>query len=249
MADANFLSQLETLLGLNPEKAKTQVDELEMDDLLGLVDAVNKQDQDAAVEILKVNDNAEGDVTDEDEEDDVNSLFTSPSDEDEDEDGLHYSEDEDYDPSVGDIVVVKTSSGKPMKGTVKYASGPSDTVGVMIKGKLKMIKRDKVKSLKENFGGVMGMTDMVSLKRMQALAGLRTQPEAEVVSPVTVTQIEPIAPESAPEAVAPLLSACEINAVLDQVERSMCDMRVADLRGFRERLSRIMCKLNEDFRR
>lgn len=78
--------------------------------------------------------------------------------------------------NVGDIVYV----GKK-KARVRIPNGPGDTVGVMRRNKLKMVKRNNI-SLSEdnNIAGVLGMTMLPGLARMQELAGLEATAEPTV---------------------------------------------------------------------
>lgn len=228
MPDKNFLTQLENLLGVDEKLDSEVIDQLGVDEMLDLVDAVNKGHKNAANRIIS-DANEKEDV----ENDNLNRLFKHSDDEDEDDEEISYSED-DYLASVGDQVAVKMGD-KVVKGTVKYAYGPSDTVGVMVKGKLKMIKRDRVKALNENFGGVMGMSPMPSLSRMQKLAGVTiVEPEPEI-APVSMEIVEPTTK----------LTPSNIVDVLDQIEDCIGDLRVADMKPVRERLHRLIQKLNE----
>lgn len=231
MPDKNFLSQLENLLGVDEKIDTGAIDDLGVDDMLDLVDAVNKGDKDAANRIIADTNEKEEEKV---EGDNLDRIFKHDDDEDDDEEEEIAYSDEDYLASVGDQVAVKLGD-KVVKGTVKYAFGPSDTVGVMVKGKLKMVKRDRVKALNENFGGVMGMTPMPSLSRMQKLAGVTiAEPEPEI-APVSMEIIEPMTK----------LTPAEIVDVLDQVEDCIGDLRVADMKPVRERLNRLIQKLNE----
>lgn len=74
-----------------------------------------------------------------------------------------------------DVLVGKKDDKKPREGIVKIPDGPGDTVGVLVDGELEIVPADEVKVVKEDVleEGVMGMTAMPSLARMQALAGIK----------------------------------------------------------------------------
>jgi hypothetical protein len=225
--DVGFLDGLNDLLGIGRQKAEGIIAKLDGDALLALADAVSAGDADAAKEAL-------GDAAvDEDEakEPGADDDADEPDAEDEDEDETQFN--------VGDAVRVGDTDG-----TVRLADGPHDTVGVMMKGKLKMVDRKKVVKLDEM---VLGMTGMPNLKRMQELAGIMAVPDqmpaaadvAAVAAPAVVSE--------------PVVACCKQDAepvvacmdALDMLEKHLPGVRLADLKGIRQRIFDISAKMNE----
>jgi len=128
--------------------------------------------------------------------------------------------------NVGDLVYIGNK-----KGRVKIPNGPGDTVGVMIGKKMKMIDRENI-SLTE--AGVMGMTMLPGLARMQELAGLCPSGTDDTGS-VTAEVIEE--PEDDH-------MACVMNA-LSALEGALPNVTLKDVKVIRGRLNDILRTMNE----
>lgn len=199
--DKSFISKLVDMLGRDRDDVEERLQDLDLDPMLDLIDAVSANDLTRAREILAVeqDESQENDGSDIDADlSEINPLFTSakagsPK---KKAKSAPVDEEEDFLPNVGDEVRVGDD-----EGTVKIAHGPGDTVGVQIDGETTMVKQDEVKrGLQEGalMEGLLGMTGMSSLGRMQELAGIKPTigmiggmgldmaPECEAEGPVAV---------------------------------------------------------------
>ena len=131
--------------------------------------------------------------------------------------------------NVGDLVYVMHDD-KKVKARVKIPNGPGDTVGVMIGNKMKMKDRANI-SLTEDLGGVMGMTMLPGLARMQELAGLSPTSDS-----VTAEVVED------PELDDHMM--CVMNA-LSALEEALPNVALKDAKIVRARLTTIMQSMNE----
>jgi hypothetical protein len=95
--------------------------------------------------------------------------------------------------NIGDAVKVGAKGEKKREGVVKVPHGPGGTKGVLIDGELEMVADDEINRAKEKKAsdekveesiysdddlleeGIMGMTMLPSLERMQALAGIKNE--------------------------------------------------------------------------
>lgn len=127
--------------------------------------------------------------------------------------------------SIGDAVEFEGN-----KAVVKLPKGPGNTVGVTIKGKMEMVNRKDVSKIDE---GVLGMTAMPNLARMQQLAGI---PD--------VTEV-PIAPVEAAISVEDTDVGSHAMGLLDQLTAALPNLRLGDLSAVRKRMNEISVKINE----
>lgn len=186
--DFSFVDSLIKMLNMDKKEVESIIEKLNLDDLSNLVDATMNNDQDTAQKIISDNstqdtikDNSASNASEDNEayEESMNNLImknnktAKRSRED-------YSIDETADSltlNIGDKVFVDDE-----EGTVKIPSAPGNTIGVMIDGELQMINKEKV-HVKE---GVLGMTPMPGLQRMQELAGIKGN------VPSSPSEIEPV---------------------------------------------------------
>jgi len=245
MNDGGFIERLGKLLGIDREKAEEMLDKLDGDALLTLTDAVAKNDASAAKRILAPHGMEEGDVpaaaeeaSDEDAEVVKHGRRKKRSGDEEPSDGI-------VEFGVGDAVEVNGDDA-----IVKIPHGPGGTVGVLIGGKLKMIDRKKVRPVGDALKldeMVLGMTGIPSIQRMQELAGISTASfEAPETSPVQVAvgAAEPDNSEGG-DANSPECAKAAVMACLDELERHMPNLRVADLKDVRKRIYDLTARLNE----
>jgi hypothetical protein len=144
--------------------------------------------------------------------------------------------------NVGDVVVY---DGKKVR--VQIPNGPNDTIGITVtvgggpkivktqRNKLKMVKRKHVslESLSEE-QGVLGMTVMPGLARMQELAGLAPSEDQypEVQAEIVYD------PEHGDH------MQCALNAI-EALEDALPEIPLKDIKVIRARLSEIMMMMNE----
>lgn len=220
---SDFLMKLADLIGDDRKSVMKKIEGLDVDQMIDLLDAVNSGDASRVSDIIGQNESLD---------DETDGPVVSGGDEADDETA--------YDATIGDEVTVNGKEGK-----VKIAKAPNDTVGVIIDGKLTMVKARDVKPIKEH---VLGMTPMGDLRRMQELAGIASMPAEEMpvamAAPterpqVQVVRIEDIQP----------LSIGEIMASFVEIERSLPELKVKDAKDVRARLNQLMGKLNESHKR
>lgn len=131
--------------------------------------------------------------------------------------------------NVGSSVKV---NGK--NATIKIPNGPGNTVGIMINGKLEMVNREKIK---EN---VIGMTGIPDIRRMQELAGILTPPEETIINQTS----NPIS-DISQEIDISVVKEPECFEMLDQIEKMLPDMKLADIKILRQKINNITMKMNE----
>lgn len=265
----DFITKLGRLLGTDHDETVEKIEGLSVDAVMDVLDAVSRDDAEAVQRAFaNETDNdtneddtdAEKDVESDADEPQINSLFSKPevTNKVEDQPKKRAMTDEDaiadkkerFYPNIGDTVMVGEK-----EGVVKMPHGPKDTVGVMIDGRMSMVKRSEVRPLEE---GVLGMTMMPDLRRMQELAGITTSSVEAQAAPMATVSVEPTpdaatvnmasseAPVAAPEPVASD-SDCmaAIMASFDEIEKAIPDLKIKDAKGVRARLNQIMMRLNE----
>lgn len=231
--DVNFMEGMKALLDFDEEQIEALLDKLDSNSLLALADAVAHKDKAAADDIIG---SFEGQL---------NSLFRTVDDEAEEknEEKKHpVKPPKDYRYSIGDDVAIKTTNeddGKEefVSATVFKPEGPSNTVGLKIKGKPKMVDRDEVYVLKEM--GVMGMVAMPDIQRMKQLAGIQSVTTEPVQEPDDQPPMNISTMEDQMGVVSQAISA------LDSFEQALPNIRLADLKTIRQRMFDIQAKMNE----
>ena len=180
--------------------ASDVIEKLDTDQLLNLLDAIGNKNRDAIRQIIGAeheneaqhDNDGEKDVDGHDDEKDVEDQADEDEEEEEPLNSLlrkkeHLKADKkdkknkrilrkstEMDEESSDDSVYNIGDNVAVDGeeaTVKIPRAPGNTVGVLINGELKMVDKKKVHKLDE---GVLGMTDMPGLKRMQELAGIPT---------------------------------------------------------------------------
>lgn len=188
MSDISFIDKIARMLNVSKDDVQSKIAGLEIDQVLELVDAAGHGRADVARSMLDIGEtdteeaqddgeaiddenNGEDVEADTPEETPLNPLFDRSSkkskpETSEDEVEEAADDGEAYTPNIGDTVRVAGH-----KGTVKIPHGPADTVGVLIDGENTMVHKSKIRrdTIEE---GVMGMSPMIDLRRMQELAGL-----------------------------------------------------------------------------
>jgi len=191
--DFEFTSALEKLLGISEDEVGDLIEKLEMDQINDLITACQNDDAEAAKKAIGADtEEVEGEPELSDHELMAKKLF-SPKDKakaekttkarilKKSETELGEDTDAGHSFNIGDPCAVDGE-----EGTVKIASAPGDTVGVMINGELKMVDKKNVHKLEE---GVLGMTGMPGLKpnsdlqRIRELAGLGAADEGSFDEP------------------------------------------------------------------
>jgi hypothetical protein len=203
--DSGFES-LHTLVGMEAYEIEELIPKLSLDQLNDLISASLEGDAAAAKEIIS----AVADDPDESKDDDKKPVEDEPF------NSLLVPKVERAKSKQNAKTLKKSESGKRTDNTATYAvgdevavngheatiktpKGPGGTVGVMINGETKMVDKKDVHALEE---GVMGMTGMKSLRRIQELAGLPPTAGEDEMGDYGYDQPEPIeSPE--PEISAP----------------------------------------------
>jgi hypothetical protein len=239
--DADFIDNLQKLLGIDPKQFETLIPKLNPDILPDLAGAVTNSDKVLAMKLImygrehkmsedkllpKTKTKAKTILTDEDHILDHIGDF------------VEYN--------VGDEVYL---DGK--KVTIKVPNGPGNTVGVMKGGYLEMVERNKLGKRVEE--GVLGMAAIPGIRRMQELAGIigagsecEDHGAEDVSDVIDVPSVEvrtiPNESEDCPMADA---SGAEALALLDQLTAMLPNLRLADISEIRKRIVTIQTKMNE----
>lgn len=226
--DQDFMDGMESLLGMDEEKVQELLDSLDNNSLMALTDAVSKNDKEAAEAIIQsFNGN-------------VSSLFQGEDiDEKDDEKKRPVKPPLDHIFAIGDDVAIKepnedTGDDDFVSATVYKPNAPGDTIGVKIKGKPKMVDKDKVYALHEM--GVMGMVNVPDIQRMQQLAGIGSVTQEPAMAPVAQP---PTSFEN------PSDSLSQAVCALDQLENVLPNVKLADLKTIRQRLTAMQTQMNE----
>jgi hypothetical protein len=222
--DKVFAEELRELIGLSPEDVAIRLELLDANEILNLTDAVAKKDRGRAKRIVgSATDTATKKIADA-----MNGKPASATDnepENESDLGVTYS--------IGDKVTVGDK-----EGTVRIPSGPRDTIGVMIDGKMKMVDRDKVRRLDEEslesaaFG-------YLTPDRMRSLAGLPVDYSSVPADCSHTTYIEVQSVLDPAEAAQVAMSA------IDSLMEVLPSVRLSDLKEIRARLNTALTKMNE----
>ena len=248
--DTGFIDRLTTMLGIKKDEINTKIEALDGDQMIDLNDAVAKGDKQAVQSIFDAAHEDEQIEGDAEEGKDVNPLFAPDKEnvEDEDDEEEKDVEDEPLPEDSGFEVGDKVKVGK-MEGVVEVPNGPSDTVGVRIEGKMRMVDREKVKRLNE---GVLGMIGIPDLTRMQELAGIPMPPQISAMpAPIPQpafppdTQVLDLDDESVDDPSDTESSAKRACSALDQLERNLPNVRFSDLSPIRRRINALVTRLNE----
>ena len=233
--DADFIDNLQKLLGIDPKQVETLIPKLNPDILPDLAGAVTNSDKVFAMKLIiygrehKMSEDKLLPKT-------KTKAKTILTDDHNIGDFVEYS--------VGDEVYL---DGK--KVTIKIPNGPKNTVGVMKGGYLEMVERNKLGKRVEE--GVLGMAAIPGIRRMQELAGIIGAGSAcedhgaeDVSDVIDVPSVEvstiPNESEDCPMADA---SGAEALALLDQVTAMLPNLRLADISEIRKRIVTIQTKI------
>lgn len=257
VSDPSFVDAMSKLLGIDEKKVGDLLAKLDAQALMDLTDAVATSNRKAALRVVKTVEDDSGEhllnpllkgrdtgVHDKNADDEENDNVDEENDEDED-DNIDNNE-----LSIGDAVIVRID-GKKYEATVKNPRAPGETVGVLLKGKHKMVDKSDVTRMDEM---VLGMTDMGSLARMQQLAGIvpagETTTGTSASYDVSYPEIEsenvydPLGDEDE-KGVLPSSPIDQINAALDTVERAMLGVTLGDASAIKKRIYAISAAMNE----
>lgn len=240
--DQTFMDGMHALLGMEPEEVEKILDELDADSLMELTDAISTGNKEAAQKVLS-------------KDEDINDLFFKSN---QKKKKHPVKPPKDYEFVYGDDVAIEeyndeTGKNEFISATVYKPKAPGNTIGVKIEGKPKMVDRDRIYKLDEM---IMGMTGVPNLQRMQQLAGIASSPSdlpdemngnpAPIASPVEVEAMldEPEEPswnsgESCPVE--------KVMTALDIVGQALPEIKLADLKAIRQRLTDLQTKMNESF--
>lgn len=228
MASHDLITTIADLLHADAARVEQRMDDLDINQMLDLVDAVAMNDP-ARVHALMGGgmDEAEQEETPPRRARATRARKDPPV------------EESGYQARIGDDVLV---DGK--EATVKIARGPNDTVGVMIDGELTMVNKGQVRPLTEH---VLGMTMLPDLKRMQELAGIAgiaTDAPEPPTAPGSAVEVLDVTPE--PEtACATETPKTAIDAAIDQLERLLPMLRVGDYKDVAQRIQKALNVINE----
>ena len=241
--DVGFAEGIKKMLGLDDEAINDLLGELSVDQLRNLIYAVEHDDNEGAAEIVK---SASVEENDEDEREPIQTASGESRTRKPNVDDDEAVDDNTSVYNVGDTVNVSGT-----EATVKIPSGPGDTVGVLINGKLKMVDSSEITE------GILGMTGMPDLNRIRALAGIMSGgPEAsgeEMCEPACDPAVDTNCVEENPTSV----EVCPENggvdgnpaetcmAALQQIEAALPSVRLADLKAIRQRITTMVQTMNE----
>ncbi len=242
--DIDFMNSLKKILGIDSQQATDLLLKLSVEQVIDLADAVTNHQEDDVREIA----GRTGVALDANSDDQSDSSKNEENDSHDSEENVDADEEQVF--SVGEKVRV---NGKV--GSVKIPHGPSNTVGIVIGGKLKIVDRGDVNRLHEK---VLGMSMLPGLRRMQELAGIMVEEPFQPVHTDADTQAKEVSSQHQPtehsqqvpqehpeeETADPVAQATD---ALDQLERALPDIRLADLKAIRQRFSLITNTMNESF--
>jgi hypothetical protein len=278
MADSDAINKAAKLLGIDRDEVTKRMEKMPVNAVIDALDAVASGDEERVRELLGNDVDEDGGLespeknVEDDDEFEINPLFMKRNNAKKKQSEKEVEE-EAFSPNIGDEVRVNGE-----EGIVKVVHGPNDTTGVMIDGQTTMVKKAQVKRVKTQESvieeGLMGMTPMIDLRRMQELAGMT--PGASPLSPgrvdlagssdavegppAPVDAVEvsvepapapippmpaPVAPTAAPEANLTAVSIDGVMSSFDQIEAALPNIALGDAKTVRERINAIMALLNE----
>lgn len=229
--DVDFIDNIKRLLGIDAKGVEALLPKLDPDALIDLAAAVTNSDKREVMRLIRIGreqmmheDRLIAKKSTERKRKDKEPLF---------------DEENSNDLNVGDAV---EAGGR--EGTVKIPKAPGDTVGVMIGGSLEMIHRSDVtkKTVSE---GVLGMTGIPDLRRMQELAGIPSV-EVDEIPAVEAPAAAPVEFSSVTSGAGDL-DECGASAValLDELSKMLPNLRLADIKAIRKRMNDIQMQMNE----
>lgn len=238
--DTDFLDRMHALFGMDDKQVEALLDKLNDTQLSDLTDAVANSDKKAARRII--------DLTEPDEEENVNALFRGKNLGAKKKRRLKPSDGKETQYAFGDDVDIKFKDKngriRHKTGTVSKTEGPenTDSVVVSIEGKDKVIPKDKVARLAE---GVLGMTNMPELTRMQQLAGIQPQiqPQAQMIA------VQEVPDETANLEADQNDPLCQAMCALETLESVLPNIRLCDIKDVRARIVALQTMMNESVRR
>jgi hypothetical protein len=240
--DTDFLDRMHALFDMDEKHVEALLDKLDDIQLSDLTDAVANSDKKAARRII--------DLIEPDEEENVNALFRGKNLVSKKKKRLKPSDGKETQYAFGDDVSVtfrdKNGRIRHKTGTVSKTEGPQNTnsVVVSIEGKDKVIPKDKVARLAE---GVLGMTNVPDLTRMQQLAGI--QPQVQPEAQVQAIAVEEVPAGSTGEEVDQNDPLCQAMCALETLEGVLPNIRLCDIKDVRARIVALQTMMNESVRR
>lgn len=225
--DTDFVEQMTKLLNMDKDAVEALLDKLSADDLLSLSDAVSRNDEPAARDVIG--------ALEADEE--VNPLFRGGNVD--SKNTKIRKQPTKGSISVGDEVIVDGEDGQ-IEATLVNTNGPNNTVMVKYRGKKHMVDQHRVHPVKKIEEMVLGMTRMPELQRIQRLAGIASDPMATTTAPELVVQSrDETEDDNSPAACA--------GQALDQLEQILPQVTLGDLKTIRQRILAIQAKMNEGY--
>lgn len=251
--DKDFATSIRELIDIAPEDVATRLEMLDSDEILALMDAVTKKDRGRTGAIINKAKGAADKRLASVLGGDTETPADKPTTKQESDTGVTYS--------IGDKVTVGDK-----EGTIRIPTGPHDTIGVVIDGKVKMVDRQKVRRMDEcedvtGTGGfrlddllaaaglkpypltheVVDEPTYATADRLRSLAGLPATPQAAAETGMTNTvylEVKPtIDPEEAAQAA---LSAIQTLAEV------LPHIRLADLKVIRANIVATLNAMNEN---
>jgi hypothetical protein len=229
--DVDFVEGIKKLLGIDAKNVEVLLPKLDPATLIDIASAVTNSNKQKALSLIRIGrENAQKDKISQMSEDQL--VNRKPIDKKSKEKTM-LLDTEYHEFNVGDAVEIDGE-----EATVKLTKGPDNTVGVMIKGKMQMVDRKDVKKIEE---GVLGMTGIPDLRRMQALAGIAEVPEVSAPEIATVEFDSDMDMDSSDS------NSCGTMALalLDKVKCMLPDLRLAEISAIRKVMMEIQTQMNE----
>ncbi|RYD64232.1 MAG: hypothetical protein EOP83_10275 [Verrucomicrobiaceae bacterium] len=272
--ESDAINKAAQMLAIDRDEITKRMEKMPVNDVIDALDAVASGDEARVRELLgnEVGEDGSEDApanVEDDDEFDINPLFLKNHDGTKKAQNGEEVEEESFSPNIGDEVRVNGEDG-----IVKVVHGPNNTTGVMIDGQTTMVKKAQVKRVKTQESvieeGLMGMTPMIDLRRMQELAGMApggsplapgrvdvegppAPLEAIEVSvepqtapmPTPTACAAPVASQAAPEVNLTGMSIDGVMSSFDQIEAALPNIALADAKTVRERINAVLAILNE----
>ena len=233
--DADFIDNLQRLLGVDPKKLELLIPKLNPNVLTDLAGAVSNNDKKEAMALI---------LQGREQKMSEDKLIVKKTKNPERKTLLDMDMNDYFQFNVGDKVKV---NGKD--ATIKLPNGPGNTVGVMIGGKMDMVDRKDVKKVDES---VLGLANIPDIKRMQELAGIANSGMDDMndtgVDANPTVEIQSIDPEEGISFDSDIdMDCCGDNALalLDQIAAMLPNLRLSEVSATRKRINQIMTQMNE----
>lgn len=236
--DESFVAKLAALLGKETEDVSQMIGNLSIDELMAVISATEEGDSEKVSELMA------DQLQDTDSSDFKPSTEQSPE---KSSNDFKPNEEPVVDEDVENIKEYTVGEKLKYKGhdaIVKIPKGPSGTIGLMIDGDLKMIKKSKLDNdLTESTG--FDLSRLRQLSGLQNLFSAGNTPEEEQPSMNSFCDVVSAGQVAMPDEDCVESPAIKVMAAFDTILDNICAVSIGDAKNIRAKIAEISAKLYE----